>query len=169
MKSAPAATILVYTGWNGPEDRVDPASDNIGGIDQTMKKLTGNCLCGAVSFEIVDDFHHFQLCHCTQCQKTTGTAHAANLFTDPANITWLTGTDDIVRYDVEGRRISNAFCRLCGSRVPFLSLSGNVLAVPAGSLNGTPSLSPGANIFWPERADWYDDALAATRYEGFAD
>ena len=134
-----------------------------------MKKLTGNCLCGEVSFEIENEFHHFQLCHCTQCQKTTGSAHASNLFTDPKNIIWNSGEDTIARFDVEGRRISNAFCRNCGSRVPFLSKSGEVLAVPAGSLNGRPSISPKANIFWPERASWYDEAVLATHYEKFVE
>ena len=132
-----------------------------------MKKMTGSCLCGVVTFEIEDDFDHFQLCHCTQCQKTTGSAHASNLFTDPKHITWHSGTGDIVRFDVAGRRISNAFCSRCGSRVPFLSLSGEILAVPAGSLNETPTISPEANIFWPERAGWYDEALLAQRFEKF--
>lgn len=132
-----------------------------------MNKLTGNCLCGAVTFEIEDDFDHFQLCYCAQCQKTTGSAHASNLFTDPKNITWCAGTEHINRFDVEGRRISNAFCKKCGSRVPFLSLSGKVLALPAGSLNEKPAISPNANIFWPERAGWYDEALLAEHYEKF--
>jgi len=134
-----------------------------------MNKLTGNCLCGAITFEIEDDFDRFQLCHCMQCQKTTGSAHASNLFTNPKNITWHTGTEDIVRFDVEGRRISNAFCSNCGSRVPFLSLSGKILVVPAGSLNEIPTISPQANIFWPERAGWYEDALMATHYDRFVE
>ena len=134
-----------------------------------MKKITGNCLCGTVTFEVEDDFQNFQLCYCTQCQKSTGSAHASNLFTDPKNITWHTGLEAIVRFDVEGRRISNSFCCKCGSRVPFLSLSGEVLAVPAGSLTDKPSISPKANIFWPERADWYDEALSANHYEKFID
>lgn len=129
-----------------------------------MNKLTGNCLCGAVTFEIDDNF---QLCHCTQCQKVTGSAHASNLFTNPESITWHTGLDSIVRYDVEGRRISNSFCSTCGSRVPFLSLSGKVLAVPAGSLNSNPTLSPQANIFWPERAGWYDEAVMTKHHAKF--
>jgi hypothetical protein len=132
-----------------------------------MNKLTGNCLCGTVTFEIENDFENFQLCYCTQCQKTTGSAHASNLFTEPDNITWNTGVESVARFDVEGRRISNAFCKKCGSRVPFLSRSGKILAVPAGSLNGTPSISPKANIFWPERADWYDEAITAVHYTKF--
>ena len=134
-----------------------------------MEKLTGSCLCGTVTFEIDNEFDHFQLCHCTQCQKTTGSAHASNLFTDPNHITWHTGLESIARFDLEGRRISNAFCSKCGSRVPFLSLSGEILAVPAGSLNGKPAISPKANIFWSERAGWYEDALMAAHYDKFVE
>ncbi len=130
--------------------------------------LSGSCLCGAVTFTIKNEFDHFQLCHCEQCQKATGTAHASKLFTRPEYISWQSGQDAVVRYDVPGRRISNVFCPQCGARMPWLSLSGDVLAVPAGSLNGTPSIAPRATIFWPERAAWYDEGLGAQRYDTFA-
>ena len=129
-----------------------------------MRKVTGGCLCGTVTFEVVDQFEHFHFCHCAQCQKTTGTAHAANLFTKPANITWLSGEDAAQRYDLPGRRISNAFCQHCGSRLPYLSLSGEVLVVPAGALDASATLAPRANIFWPERATWLEEGIAAPRY-----
>lgn len=132
-----------------------------------METITGSCLCGAVTFRIKNEFDQFQLCHCVQCQKTTGSAHASNLFTSPESIRWLSGQDHRVRYDVEGRRISNCFCKQCGSRLPFTSRSGEILAVPAGVLNGKPAINPQANIFWPERAAWYDDALTAQRFTHF--
>lgn len=93
--------------------------------------------------------------------------HASNLFTRPENIRWLSGEDLLQRFDVQGRRISNVFCQQCGSRMPWLGLSGDVLAVPAGCLDGTPAISPTANIFWPERAEWYDQAVQAERYDEF--
>ena len=132
-----------------------------------MDTLQGSCLCAAVTFEVINTFEHFQLCHCYQCQKTTGSAHASNLFTSPQNITWLTGRHLISRYNVPNRRISNAFCQHCGSRTPFLSLSGEILAVPAGSLNGKPNILAQGNIFWSERAVWYDQAAGARRYQNF--
>ncbi len=132
-----------------------------------MDKLTGSCLCGAVSFEVENSFEHFQLCHCVQCRKTTGSAHASNLFTHPGAISWQSGEELIVRFDLEGRRISNAFCSCCGSRLPFLSRSGDILLVPAGCLNGEPSVVPQANIFWPERAQWYEAGVAAARYDRY--
>lgn len=60
-----------------------------------MQTLTGSCLCGTVTFEINNQFDHFQLCHCEQCQKTTGSAHASNLFARPEHITWLSGQQEV--------------------------------------------------------------------------
>ncbi len=133
------------------------------------KVIQGGCLCGNVRFEVRDTFEHFQLCHCTQCQKTTGSAHASNLFTQARDITWLAGQDQIKRYDVPGRRISNAFCTSCGSRVPWYSLSKEIIAVPAGSLDEVPAVKPQANIFWPERAAWYDEGIKAQSFNTYMD
>ncbi|MDG5501249.1 GFA family protein [Marinobacter sp. BGYM27] len=132
-----------------------------------MAEITGNCLCGEVTFKLANDFQQFHLCHCSQCQKATGSAHASNLFTAPDNIEWLSGQAHIVRYDLPGRTISNAFCTKCGSPVPYVSQSGQALVVPAGSLNQTPDMTPRSHIFWPERAAWYDQAQEAERFDAF--
>ncbi len=44
------------------------------------KNIKGKCLCGSIQFTVKEPFHHFYFCHCSQCQKSTGSAHAANLF-----------------------------------------------------------------------------------------
>ena len=132
-----------------------------------MEKLVGECLCGKVKFEVENDFDYFHLCHCKQCQRATGSAHASNLFTRIDNINWLSGGDSIKRFDVPGRTISNAFCLECGSGLPYLSLSGNALVIPAGCLNESPNISPQMNIFWSERAPWYDAAVLAKHVEKF--
>lgn len=137
--------------------------------EASMDTITGNCLCGAITFEMANQFANFHLCHCVQCQKSTGSAHASNLFTRPDNITWHTGEELVARYDVPGRRISNVFCQACGSRIPYLSLSGEVLVVPAGTLDGQPEISPSANIFWTERPGWYDDAIEAPHFSEYAE
>ncbi|WP_115717560.1 GFA family protein [Gallaecimonas mangrovi] len=129
--------------------------------------IHGSCLCGQVSFELENRFSQFHLCHCSQCQKATGSAHASNLFTSPDNIHWLTGSDFVSRYDVPGRTISNAFCRHCGSALPYVSGSGKALVVPAGCLDDTPAITPEDNIFWAEKAPWYEAALASPHFAGF--
>ena len=132
------------------------------------KKITGSCLCGAVCFEVEDNFHQLNLCHCDQCQRATGSAHASNLFTDPNNIRWTKGKDYVKRFDVPGRSISNAFCSVCGSGLPYVSKTGKSLIVQAGTLNDAITSNPRVrNIFWSERADWYDAAAVADHDDAF--
>ena len=44
----------------------------------TELPLTGSCLCGAVRFEIVEPLVGAGYCHCTRCQRRTGTAASVN-------------------------------------------------------------------------------------------
>jgi len=132
-----------------------------------MSKISGSCLCGRVQFESNNDFNSFHLCHCVQCQKTTGSAHASNLFTEPTNIKWLSGFELVKRYDVPGRAISKSFCTECGCGVPYLSGSGKALVVPAGCLDGKPAIEPQDNIFCSEQVNWYKKAISAVSYSKF--
>lgn len=120
-------------------------------------EIKGSCLCEAVTFSVKDEFKTFNLCHCKQCQKISGGAHVANLFTQPDNIEWLSGKEFITRYDVPGRQIRNEFCGKCGTNVPYVTHSGENLLVPAGTLSRQPqSMTPEQVIFWAERLEWYD-------------
>jgi hypothetical protein len=123
--------------------------------------IRGSCLCGKVTFECKDLFHTFHLCHCTQCQKTTGSSYAANLFTSIENINWLSGAELVRRFDVEGRSISKAFCSECGCGLPYVSITGTALVVPAGCLDNKPDIQPQKNIFWSEKVEWYEAAQNA--------
>ncbi|GDY25761.1 aldehyde-activating protein [Agarivorans sp. Toyoura001] len=132
-----------------------------------MKVLRGTCLCEAVRFEAEDNFEQFHLCHCDQCKKISGGAHVSNLFLTPSRFTWLSGKQQINQYDVPGRNISNAFCKHCGSPVPYLSSSKRWVIVPAGSLDSSPSLAPQDHIFVKEKATWYKNIRGIKQYSGF--
>ena len=53
-----------------------------------MTDHVGSCLCGTVRFKVEGEFDSFYLCHCQHCQKDTGSAHAANLFSSSAKLIW---------------------------------------------------------------------------------
>jgi len=131
------------------------------------KMLSGGCLCGAVQFELESSFKTFYQCHCKQCRHLTGTAFASNLFTAPDNIEWLNGINEISKYEHPDRSFSKAFCKSCGSALPFINKSGSALIVPAGSLNEEIDERPRANIFFAERACWLDDGKEAEQKPGF--
>lgn len=134
------------------------------------KPVKGGCLCGRVTFRVSGPFDAFHICHCSQCRRSTGSAHASNIFSSPDRLEWLTGTELVKRYDPEQPGIiSKAFCTHCGSLVPYTSASSGRLIIPAGSLSEDPGIRPQDNIFWPDRADWYDSVATAVRLDAEPD
>ncbi|MCV0351470.1 MAG: GFA family protein [Nitratireductor sp.] len=130
------------------------------------QKNEGSCQCGAVKFHISGPFESFFLCHCSRCRKDTGSAHAANLFSTVAKITWLSGEDRIKTYRVPESRHEKSFCSECGSAVPGIQMDGALLVVPAGSLDTPVDIRPNAHICLSSRANWDDGLDEVTRLEG---
>lgn len=133
----------------------------------TVENISGGCLCGEVRFEVENTFSKFYFCHCKQCQKITGTAHASNLFTRPDAIKWTAGAAHKKQFNYPNRDFTVVFCTECGSGLPFVTKSGKALIVPAGSLDTEPNIQLNNNIFWAERARWYDNGKQAKTCEGF--
>jgi len=126
-------------------------------------KHSGSCLCGAVTFEIDGEFDKFFLCHCSRCRKFSGTAHASNLFSPEAAITWLTGEDHVQFFEVPGTRFSKNFCKLCSSPLP--QQRGAAAMVPAGCLDTPVEIAPTAHIFFADRANWDEHLEEAEKFD----
>ncbi len=134
------------------------------------QEFKGSCLCGRVQYIVRGPFDAFHICHCSQCRRSTGSAHASNIFTSRDRLQWITGEELTKRYDPdEAGVISKAFCTHCGSLVPYTSASSGRLIIPAGGLESDPGISPQDNIYWPDRADWYDAVAQAPRYDAMPD
>ncbi len=130
------------------------------------KPIEGACLCGRVQYQVSEPFDAFHLCHCSQCRRSTGSAHAANIFANADHFEWLSGEALVKRYTPdEPDIISKSFCTHCGSLVPYISLKSGKLIIPAGSLSADPGICPDDNIYWRDRADWYEAGLNARRVD----
>lgn len=130
------------------------------------KILNGSCLCGAVTFQIECDFKAFFLCHCSRCRKDTGSAHAANLFAPAGNVKWLSGEQKIKTFRLAQTRHQKSFCSDCGSVLPTTQMGGDLLVVPAGSLDGALNEQPVAHICYADRADWDNALEKLNKYDG---
>ena len=125
----------------------------------------GSCLCGAVTYEVEGTFERFFLCHCDHCRKDTGSAHAANLFSSSAKLTWRSGEDRITRFTLPSTRHARSFCPTCGSAVPSVQLDGKLLVVPAGSLDSAVTIRRDAHLFVASRAEWDHDLESIPRVD----
>jgi hypothetical protein len=133
-------------------------------------KLSGQCLCGEVCFEISGEISSFHLCYCSRCRHITGSAHAANMFTAPQNIVWLKGEPSIKRFELAGAKsFANQFCCECGSRLPFVNRAGTFLVIPAGSINDEIPLDPNDRIFTSSQAKWTTCIAELPTFETYPD
>ena len=124
--------------------------------------LTGGCLCGGVRFEIDQPLVSASYCHCTRCQRRTGTAASAQGRIAPGSLRIVRG-EELVRFYEPPDGFSKAFCTNCGgalfSRAPNAEdLSG----VRLGALDGDPGIRPQHRQFVAYAAVWEpisDDGL----------
>lgn len=129
-----------------------------------MTEYIGSCLCGTVKFTILGSFDSLYLCHCGYCQKDTGSAYAANLFSHSAKLTWSSGVDAVTTFTLPDTRHTKSFCRLCGSALPSAQLA-DALVVPAGCLDTEISILPKAHIFVASKASWDQQLDAAPQFD----
>ncbi len=75
------------------------------------KTLKGACLCGRVEYE-VEDPEAMGFCHCTRCQRWTGSS-LAGVVVDADHFRFTQGADLVKRYESEFA--PRHFCSNCGS------------------------------------------------------
>lgn len=135
-----------------------------------MDKLdcSGSCLCGAIRYHVTGKVVRFTLCHCGRCRKASGSEHTSNIMLAEAQVEWKCGEDLLRRYKVpEAEHYLSTFCGHCGSPLPRCIPEIGMIAIPAGSLDENPGISPQADIFWDSRAKWLEPGTERTKYEAY--
>lgn len=125
----------------------------------------GECLCGAVAWEIDGPLGKMGHCHCSMCRKWHGTAYATFVTFDASIFRWVRGEDRIVEYAAFAGS-SRLFCGTCGSKLPAVE---PFAWSPAGPLDGDLGIAPSMHIFVASKAPWSvirDDVARYDEYPG---
>jgi hypothetical protein len=124
--------------------------------------LTGGCLCGGVRFEITEAPVSASYCHCTRCQRRTGTAASAQARIVPGSLAIVAGKE-LVRAFEPPNGFLKAFCSACGSALWSIDpQSGEVSGVRLGAFDDDPGIRPQFRQFVAYAAAWEpipDDGL----------
>ena len=82
-------------------------------------KIHGSCSCGFITFEAEADPEKVSVCHCTDCQQSTGTAFRTNVPIAGKDFKMLSGEPAVyVKTTAEsGNPRAQAFCPKCGSPI----------------------------------------------------
>lgn len=130
-------------------------------------KVSGSCLCGEIRYQFAGPIKVFQYCHCTRCQKFTGSAHASNIIIEPTQFQWLSGEALLGRFELaDTRHFATTFCSKCGSSLPWLTKSGVAMVIPAGTLDDDPGEKPVHNLYMADKAPWFTEVSELIKYAG---
>ena len=129
--------------------------------------LTGGCLCGAVRFEVDQPLMEAEYCHCTRCQRRTGTAASVTALAAPGSVRVVSGADRVHSWD-PGDGWPKLFCLDCGAALFCRNPSDSEqLGVRLGAFDDDPGIRPSFRQFVAYAAQWEalpDDGLP--RYPG---
>jgi hypothetical protein len=131
----------------------------------TARLLGGSCLCGAVRYEVRDEFRYSLICHCSQCRRATGSAFKPFAGIEREKLSIGPGSESVLRYG--GDVTYDAHCARCGSLLYSNIGTGPYLHVTLGTLVDSPSIRPTAHIFVGSKADWDVISDALPQYAEF--
>ncbi|HEV8686314.1 MAG TPA: GFA family protein [Gaiellaceae bacterium] len=124
--------------------------------------LTGGCLCGGVRFEVTSPLVSAGYCHCTRCQRRTGSASSVQARIEPGSLR-VTAGDELVRAYVPPDGFLKFFCSQCGSALWSEDpTNSEVKSVRLGVFDGDPGIRPSYRQFVAYAAPWEpvpDDGL----------
>ena len=122
-----------------------------------MPKLDGSCLCGKVTYSCDAEPVATAVCHCTDCQRQTGTAFSV-IVGVPSDALKIEG-DSLASFTTVGtdtqQEVARKFCRECGS--PVVSVADaipGVVFIKAGTLHDKSWLEPQIQVWTGSAQPW---------------
>jgi hypothetical protein len=119
-------------------------------------KLTGGCQCGGIRYEVTGTPQQMVVCHCTDCQRQSGSAFGMTLVVSESDFRLTQGEPKNYSSKSEaGRAKLGAFCPGCGTRIYHKPewRKGSVSVKP-GTLDDTSMLKPDKHIWTGSKQPW---------------
>jgi hypothetical protein len=121
-------------------------------------KINGGCHCGYITFEGVAEPNETSICHCTDCQKMSGSAFRVSVPVSGASLKML-GAEPAayVKTAESGNKRIQAFCPKCGSAI-YSTSPGDaprpVYFIRVGTLEQRDRFVPQTQIWFRSAQPW---------------
>ena len=118
------------------------------------RAMQGGCQCGRVRYRIEGAPLGLAVCHCTECQRQSGSAFGMSLAV-PSDAFRLTA-GELRSFTVQcesGRTKRCTFCPDCGTRIYHQVLEA-VMSLKPGTLDDTSWLAPDSHYWTKRKQPW---------------
>ena len=136
--------------------------------DKQMKlPLTGSCQCRNVRFQCTAAPASIYACHCTECQRLSGSAFGTSMLVPRDAFSVTQGTPrSWVRTSESGRRVECVFCPDCGTRLVHLPEHSPAMAIMRpGALDDTSWIRLAGHIWTRSKQPWFEVPPGSVTYE----
>jgi len=120
-----------------------------------MATIKGGCTCGKVTYSGTAEPIFAGICHCTACQKATGSSFStvvavpSDAITISGQVTQFDGVGD------SGKATHRCFCPVCGTNVAQTAdIMPGVTMLPVGSLEDSSWVQPAMQIYCDSAQSW---------------
>ena len=118
--------------------------------------LEGGCQCGALQYELTVAPMTLYACHCTNCQKQTGSAFVLSTIIPEMAFSFTKGTPAKTEWKSDsGNARFGYYCRDCGNRIANgQTPSIGFLSLRAGTFEDTSWVRTGGHIWVKSAQKW---------------
>jgi hypothetical protein len=136
-------------------------------ISPVSAKLSGGCMCGAVSYSISEPPMAAGLCHCNRCRPQSGSAFSTVIIIKRSTITLEGETAVFEDIGASGFRVVRRYCPRCGSPLTTEpDVAPEVMFVKAGGIDSNEWFHPVMELFVGRRRPWMAPVPGAQQFEG---
>ena len=130
-------------------------------------RVEGGCHCGYIAYEAEIDPEKVSICHCTDCQTSTGTAYRTNVPSLERTFKLLSGQPKIyVKTAESGNKRAQGFCPECGTPIYSTTVTDpRVHMLRVGSIRQRAELKPKSQGWFRSARAWSQDLSALPRFE----
>jgi hypothetical protein len=128
--------------------------------------LSGRCQCGAVRYEVADEFLYAENCHCSQCRAATGSAFKPFAGIEREKLRITDGEGNLLVFGTDD--LNDTRCATCGSFLFSVVRNGGYVHVAMGSLVDAPTIRPTEHIFVGSKAPWHEITDDLPQFDEYA-
>lgn len=120
-----------------------------------MEKLSGQCLCGSITYECSEEAVMGGHCQCRDCQKISGAGHISSLAVPRGSLTIKGALRFHETTADSGNVVRRGFCPQCGCHI-YAENSGlpQFEFLRAGSLHNLELFKPGMVVYAGSGPSW---------------
>lgn len=116
---------------------------------------TGGCLCGKVTYTLLNEPARMAQCHCDHCRLSTGTGHMSLAFFNKDDVNIEGSTSSYTTTSDSGTQLTRHFCPECGSRLYGTnSAVTGIVSIAVGCVDDSSWFKPQAIVYNKRKPHW---------------